>query len=129
MKDSIEIIDNALSKGIMNNPRAIGFAASVASVDLLSICLHKLGKISMGKIIEHQWFKRPVKGQKKKSLYERKIDVNFPSKEEVYELMCSIEEKRTVLAYGNPNKKEVEECVNAFWDLKKLIEELTGEKL
>ena len=74
------MIEDVLAKGIMSNPRAIGFSVSAGSVDLLSFYLHKLGKISIGKIIKHQWFKRPLDNQKKLPLYERKIGVDFPRK-------------------------------------------------
>ena len=129
LQQSIEIIDNTLAKGLMSNPRAVGFATSAGSIDLLSIYLHKLGKISIGKIIEHQWFKKPAKEQKKEPLYERKVRVDFLKKNEIYDLLCEIEEKRTILAYGNPTGKDVEKCINSFWKLKKLIEDLTGEEL
>lgn len=126
---SVELIDNVLSKGLMSNPRAIGFATSAGSVDLISIYLHKLGKISLGKIIEHQWFKNSKKGQKKELLYERKIGIDFPKKDEIFSLMCEIEEKRNILAYGNPTEKNVEQTISSFRKLKNLIEELIGENL
>lgn len=129
LKQSIEMIDDTLSKGLMNNPRAIGFATSAGSIDLLSILLHKLDKIQIGKIIEHQWFKAPRPGQKIKPLYERKIGVEFPKKEEIYTLLCQIEEKRNILAYGNPTKIDVEENINLFRKLKTVIEEEIGEKI
>ena len=129
LKLSIEMIDDVLSRGLMSNPRAIGFATSSGSVDLLSIYLHKHGKISIGKIIEHQWFKKPSTEQKKESLYEKKIGVDLPKKNEIYPLMCEIEEKRTILAYGNPSDKDVEDAVNSFKKLKAIIEKEIGEEL
>lgn len=112
----------------MNNPKTIAFATSAGAIDLLSIYLHRLEKISLGKIIQHQWFKKLNLEQKIEPLYERKIGIDFPNKKEIYDLMCKIEEKRNILAYSNSTKKDVENILISFWKLKKLIEKLIGEK-
>ena len=126
---SLDMLDSTLAKGILSNPRAVAFAASSGSVDLLSILLLKKGKISMGKVVNHQWFKKPMPGQKKVPIYEERIGVDFQRKEEIYRLMCDIEEKRNILAYGNPQEDDIEKVVIQFQKLKKTIEEVADEKL
>ncbi len=127
LNQSLRILDLALAGGILDNPRAIAFATSSGSVDLLSIYLHKSGKISIGKVIEHNWFKKPLSEQKIKPFYERKLDFDFPNRKIVFLLMCHIEEKRNILAYGNPTEQDVGFVVDAFNKLKKTLEEQLGE--
>ncbi len=129
LKQSISILQFSIERGILENSRGIGFAVSSGSVDIFSIYLHKLGKISSGRIIEHNWFKKIKEGQKIEPLYEREINLDFPKKEEVYQLMCGIEEKRMILAYGNPSKEDIKIMIDSFWKLKEIIEKQIGEKL
>ncbi len=130
LKYSLEMLDSTLAKGVLSNPRAIAFATSSGAADLLSILLHKLGKLQIGKVIEHQWFKKLQIGQKKTPLYEEKLgaSLDIPEKDLICDLMCSIEEKRTTLAYGNPAESDISYVVVEFKRLKMLVEELTGEK-
>jgi hypothetical protein len=129
LRQSLNILDIVLAGGLLNNPRAIAFATSSGSVDLLSILLHKTGKLSLGRVIEHQWFKKPLPMQKIKPIYERKLDMDFPKKKAIFSLMCDIEEKRNILAYGNPSDKDISLAVDTFRTLKNIVEEEIGEKL
>lgn len=128
LEQSLRILELALAGGILDNPRAVAFATSSGSVDLLSIYLHKLGKISVGKVVEHSWFKKPLPEQKIKPIYERKLDIEFPKKQVLFSLMCDIEEKRTILAYGNPTKHDISFVIEAFNNLKNIVEREMGEK-
>lgn len=127
LKFSLQMIDDTLARGLASNPRAIAFAASSGAADLLSIYLHKLGKLPIGKVIEHQWFKKPQQGQKKEPILEEKLGVDFPRKKQVYDIMCDIEEKRGLLAYGNPTDTDVEAMLGEFRKLKTLVEEEIGD--
>jgi|SRR3989344_8321974 len=126
LRQSLDLLDLAISKGMLDNSRAIAFAASSGAVDLLSILLHNLGKLSSGKVIEHQWFKRPKPEQKKAPIYEKKLDFNFPHKKEIFSLMCTIEEHRSSLAYGNPTESDVMRVTEAFRKLREIIEKELG---
>lgn len=129
LRQSMDLLELSVAKGALDNSRAIAFAASSGAVDLLSIFLHRAGKLPTGKIIEHQWFKSPKPEQKKTSVYERKLSVDFQRKKEIFNLMCAIEEKRTKLAYGNPTEGEVSSVIKALQKLKELIERELGESL
>ena len=99
LKESLEVIEESIEKGLVKRQRNIGFNASAASVDMLEIFLHKKGVIDPGFIVKHEWF-NSGKAMKDKFPFE------FQNKEGVFSLISSIEEKRTSLCYGKPQKIE-----------------------
>ena len=106
-----------------DNQSAIGFHASAGSVELLSILLHKLGKVTADFQINHAWFKS-------RRILEAKLNADFPRKEEIIAVMEEIEELRNPLCYGSPRPEEaVAEMADCFRGLKATIEEILGEKL
>lgn len=128
LDESIRAIKACVDFDVESSPRTIGFNCSAGSVDILSIYLHKLGKLPVGKIIDHTWFKPLQLGQKKLPIYQEKLNFDFPKNEEIFELMCRIEEKRNKLIYGKGTKAEIEGVLESFWKLKGLVEsELGGE--
>ena len=132
IQEHIEEIEEAIDKGIEKRPATIGFHTSACAVELLELYFHKKNLISTGKTIKHNWFERPKIGQKIKPFIERKLDVAFSSKDDIYELIYCIEENRDNLIYGNSKTEQIERVLKTFLQLKeRMIEELRkiGETL
>jgi len=118
IKEHLDEIDDALEEGIEKKPVTLGFHCSACSLQFLELYLHSINKISIGKIIKHDWFKRPTPEQKREPLIERKFPINFPKKEEIYDLIYGLEEERNVLMYGKPAKDQVKKVLSNFLKLK-----------
>lgn len=123
--EHLEEINDAINQGIEKKPVTIGFHCSACALQYLELYLHKNNKIPIGKIIKHDWFKRPKPEQKKEALIERKLKVQFPKKEEIYELIYQLEEERNSLMYGSPSKKQIEKVLKIFFSLKEIFESLS----
>ncbi|MBI5002837.1 hypothetical protein HZC31_05600 [Candidatus Woesearchaeota archaeon] len=125
IKEHIEEINEAIDKGIEKRPATIGFHTSACSTELLELYLHKKNIITTGKTVKHNWFERPKAEQKIKPLIERKLDVDFPSKKDIYDLIYRIEENRDNLIYGNSKTEQIELVLKTFMQLKeRMIKEL-----
>ncbi|MBI5072977.1 hypothetical protein HZA99_04110 [Candidatus Woesearchaeota archaeon] len=132
IQEHLEEIEEAIDKGIEKRPATIGFHTSACASELLELYLHKKNLISTGKTIKHNWFERPKAEQKIKPLIERKLDVSFHSKKEIYNLIYHIEENRDNLIYGNSKTEQIELVLKNFLQLKeRMIQELeeAGETL
>ena len=117
LKESLEVIDESIEKGLIERQRNIAFNASAACADLLEILLHKNSLIDPGFIIKHEWFKS-------KNKIQDKLAFDFPKKAEILELITKIEEKRNMLCYGKPQKIEtIQEVINNFNLLKEKFRE------
>ena len=75
-------------------------------------------------MVKHDWFKRPKIGQKKEALIERKLNVDFSRKEEIYNLIYDLEDERTSLVYGKPTEIQAKNVLEKFLKLKEIFEEL-----
>lgn len=129
IQEHLKEIDDAINEGIENKPITIGFHCSACSIQFLELYLHIINKISIGKIIKHEWFKRPKIGQKVEPLIERKLNINFPKKQEIYNLIYILEEERNILMYGKSNKEQIKKVLDIFLKLKELfINLLKNEK-
>ena len=124
IKEHLEEINDAIEQEIEKKPVTIGFHCSACSLQYLELYLHVTNKIQIGKIIKHDWFKRPKPEQKKEPLIERKLLITFPKKDEIYNLIYTIEEERTSLLYGKPTKEQIESILQNFQKLKELFIEL-----
>lgn len=124
IKEHLEQIEDAIKAGIENRPVTIGFHCSACIIQFLELYLHVTNKIPIGKVIKHDWFKRPKKEQKKEPLIERKLDIQFPKKEEVYKLIYDLEENRNILMYGKPFEKQIKNVLENFNKLKEIFKEL-----
>jgi len=148
IKEHLEEIDEAIDKGIENKPITLGFHCSACSLEYLEIYLHiikkslciswtfgcsrlyfcinnlDINKLEIGKIIKHDWFKRPKKEQKKEPLIERKLPVQFEKKQEIYDLIYSIEKERNSLMYGKPKEGQVKKVLDLFLKLKEIFRSL-----
>lgn len=121
IREHLEGLDAAIAVGAERRPVTVGLHASACAAELLELYLHKEGKIPIGKVVKHDWFKRPLPEQKADPLIERKLEVDFPSKKDVYDLMYMIEENRTNLVYGRATKEQVDAVLAAFGRLRQLL--------
>ncbi len=118
LKESLEMIDESIKKGIEKRQRTIGFHTSAAASDLLEIYLHKKNLIDPGFNIKHEWLKADNK-------VKDKFSFEFERKSEILALMKKIEEKRNTLCYGKlQEKKIIQETLNDFNNLKTIFKEL-----
>ncbi|GBE19820.1 hypothetical protein BMS3Abin17_00549 [archaeon BMS3Abin17] len=123
LKESIEEIDEAVTKGLEKKQRTIGFHTSAGAVDILEIILHERNLIDSGFVIKHEWF------NSKRRIAE-KFNFDFPRKEEIMNLIAKIENVRNKLCYGKRQDEAVlEKLVHDFNSLKKIFTEVTGHEL
>ena len=126
--EHLEEIESAVTVGIEKKPVTIGLHTSSCAIELLETYLHKEGKIPIGKVLKHDWFKKPHPEQKIEPLIEGKLKIVFPDKELIYDLIYIIEENRTSLVYGRPTKQQIETVFNSFKNLKKILLEKIGDE-
>lgn len=124
IQEHLEEINDAIEAGIEKKPVTIGFHCSACAIQFLELYLHKNNLIPIGKIVKHDWFKRPHLEQKIEPLIERKLNADFPKKEEIYNLIYLIEEDRNILMYGSPQKEQIKRLLNNFYKLKQNFKEL-----
>lgn len=127
IQEHMQEIEDAIAIGMERRPATIALHASACSISLLEAYLHKLGKIGVGTMVKHEWFKRPLPGQKTSPLAERKLGADFPEKEEILSLMYTIEENRNRLIYGKPTKEAIKEVHTSFIKLYTIIKEKLNE--
>lgn len=114
INEHLQELQDAIALGKDKRPATIALHVSACSIDLLELYLHCLGKVPLTIMIKHQWFKAPKEGQKIAPLAERKLEVDFPHKQELLSAMYVIEELRNKLIYGKPTTTAVETILNAF---------------
>lgn len=124
IKEHLEVIADAINSGIENKPVTIGFHCSACIIQYLELYLHLTNRISMGKIIKHDWFKKPNQNQKIEPMIERKLPIDFPKKQEIYNLIYLLEEDRNILMYGKPIEKQIKNVIDNFNKLKEIFREL-----
>lgn len=127
IEEHTEQIEAAISVGIERRPVSIGLHASACAIELLELYLHIEGKIPIGKILKHDWFKKPLPEQKVEPLIERKLKTDFPDKEKIYSLIYIIEKNRTNLVYGRSSKEQIETVISAFQKLMGILSERIGD--
>ncbi len=128
IKEHLDAINRAIDVGIEKWPANIGFNASACAVQLLELYLHKLNLISPGKVVKHNWFKRPRAGQKIEPLVERNLKIDFALKNNIYGMIYNIEEQRESLIDGKAGKEQAKQVLEIFLKLKSiLLEELEKE--
>ena len=118
LAESLEVLDESISKDITKRQRTISFNCPVASADMFEIYLHQSNLIDPGFTVKHEWFKS-------KNKMKEKFPFEFPSKKEILGLMEKIEEKRNDLCYGSPKKEEtVKGVILNFNKLKQLFQQI-----
>ena len=128
IKEHLQEIKDAVAIGLEFRPATIGFHTTTCAIDLLELYLHKIGKIQIGAQIKHEWFKRPKHGQKVTPIAERHLSIGFPQKEEIFDLLYSLEEKRNKLIYGNSTKNEILQTYTIFENYKKLLFQMLSKE-
>jgi len=123
LKESLREIEEAVTKGLLQKQRTLGFHASAGAIDILEIILHKNNLIDPSFVIKHEWF------NSKKKIAE-KFPFDFPSKKEIINLVIKIETVRNKLCYGKrADEKELEQLIKDFTALKKIFIEVTNYEL
>lgn len=118
IKESLEVIEECIEKGLEARQRTLGFSVSAVNADLLEMLFHKLNLIDSGFVLKHEWLKS-------KNKIAEKLPFDFPKKEEILALMAEIEEKRNTLCYGSPQKIEViRDVLEKFNHLRKIFKEV-----
>ena len=74
IKESLEVIEESIQKGIQERQRNIGFNTSVAAAEMLEVYLHKKDLINPGISIKHEWF-NSIKNAKER------LNFDFENKE------------------------------------------------
>jgi hypothetical protein len=123
-RNLIEDIEEKLRLDVaIKRQKLIGFACSEASCDLLAILLHKKNLISPGFNINHRFFAS-------EKIAKNKFDFDFPEKNNLISFLVKQDEFRTLLCYGKPKEtKLVTDCIKNLFEIKKIIEKETGEKI
>jgi len=129
INEHLEQIEDAIDSGIEKKPITIGFHSSACASELLELYLHILNKIPIGKIIKHDWFKKPQPEQKIEALIERKLSVEFDYKKELYDLIYKIEENRDNLIYDKATKEQIKIVLDSFLKFKELINKLIKQEV
>ncbi len=124
IKEHLDEMDDAIDQGIENKPITIAFHCSACSLQFLELYLHTINKISIGKVIKHDWFKKPKEEQKKEALIDRKLPVDFEKKKDIYNLIYLIEEERNSLMYGKSSEGQIKKVLENFQELKNIFQEL-----
>lgn len=128
IQEHLQVLKDAIAVGLESRPATIGFHASACAIDLLETYLHKIDKIPIGKQIKHDWFKRPTPEQKIKPLVERQLNINFPKKQEIFELFYALEEKRNKLIYGHATIPDIKQALETFNNAKEILLKLLQEE-
>jgi|SRR3989344_5986365 len=128
IREHLEEIEDAIEEGIEKKPVTIGFHCSACSIQFLELYLHASGKIPIGKIIKHDWFKRPKIEQKREPLIEIKLAVDFPKKDEIYNLIYDLEEERNILMYGKPIEEQIKRVIELYNKLKEIFRRLLKDE-
>lgn len=123
IKEHLDEIDDAINEDLEKKPVTIGFHCSACALQFLELYLHISNKISIGKIIKHDWFKKPQEGQKIEPLIERKLKSEIPKKQEIYDLIYELEEQRNLLIYGKPIKEQIKKVLDDFLKIKSIFQE------
>ena len=99
IRESLELINESIQRGLEERQRTIGFHCSVAAVDMLELFLHSNGIIDPGKTIKHDFFT-----SERKAL--EKLTFSFEKKHEIVKLPVELESRRNSLCYGRPMPRQ-----------------------
>ena len=118
IKESLEVIEESIQKGIQERQRNIGFNTSVAAAEMLEVYLHKKDLINLDLAIKHEWFSS-IKNAKER------LNFDFENKEKIIELLNKIELKRNILCYGKIQPiEDTKEILEYFNEIKSLFEDM-----
>lgn len=116
VKESMEVIKEAVQVGLELRQLTIGFHCSAAAVHMLELFLHQHQAIDLGKVIKHDIFASREK-------VERLLPEDFPDKASIIPLLVQLETKRNLLCYGKVRpKEEVEEYLRVFHSVRSFFD-------
>ncbi|MBS3136420.1 hypothetical protein J4401_05675 [Candidatus Woesearchaeota archaeon] len=121
IQEHLEGLNESIERGIEKRPATIAFHCSACSLQLLELYFHAARKIDMGKTLNHEWFKRPTKEQRKEPIAKRHLKIDIPEKSIIYELLYEIEEERGSLMYSKPTEGQTKKVIVAFNKFKGII--------
>lgn len=106
--------------GLDEAQRTIGLHASRGMVELLSILIHKTGKVDSGFQLNHRWFKSENVAEK---LPE------FSGKNKIIPEMVKLENLSEILTYGSDKPRKImEETIKLFRQLEEMIKTEIGDE-
>jgi len=127
-----EAIDEALKdqRGLLPRQRRLMSMLSLGTQHLIEVWLHKNGAIKPGASVKHEWFKSEGRNLRMKLTGIVTKDVGkLVGSEKVLALAREVERDRNDIVYGAPlpNDRTLKEKIDAVLELKKAVEEATGE--
>ena len=118
LKESLNVLDEAIKSGIAKRQKTIGFHCSSAACDLIEMMLHKKNLVSPGFKLQHEWFL----SQKK---IKEKLPFDFPMKKRIVSGMMFIEEKRNLFCYGRPQSASaIQALIEKFNEFRDIFSEM-----
>lgn len=115
LKENLDVLEESLTKNLVERQSTIGFCVSAASIHLIEILLHKKNIIDSSFVLKHEWFKS-------KNKLNDKLHFDFPKKTKILLFMKEIQEKRNDLCYGSPKpEKDIPEYIEKFNKLKEIF--------
>ncbi len=118
VRESLEVINESIDRGILERQRTIGFHCSAALVDILEIYLHSKNLITPGTNIKHTFFSSERKAMEK-------LSVEFEHKSEIIRLLAEVEDRRNRLCYGKEQSKEyLEGYIELFNKVKRVFDSM-----
>ena len=116
IRESLEVINESIQRGVQERQRNIGFNISVAAVEMLEVYLHKLGVLNPSTILKHEWFSSLRRANER-------LNFDFHRKKEILKLLVEIETNRNLLCYRKPQPIYlIESALNSFNKLKIIFE-------
>jgi hypothetical protein len=116
IRESLEVINESIQKGVQERQRNRGFNVSVAAAEMLEVFLHKQGLINPGTMLKHEWFASLNNAKER-------LNFDFEDKEKILSILNEIETKRNFLCYGKPQEAElIEDYLKLFNRIKSLFE-------
>ncbi|HMF32643.1 MAG TPA: hypothetical protein VKK79_14565, partial [Candidatus Lokiarchaeia archaeon] len=112
--------------------RRLAGMISLGVQQLVEIYFHKLHVIEPGSQIKHEWFNQSLRKLKLKLQPMVTVSIeNLPGLDEILYIATQIELQRNEIVYGVPLDEDtaLREKIDLFLELKKLVEELTGEPI
>ena len=130
LKEVMDEIEKSLEdpKGLLWHQRRLASMLSIGICDLIEIYFHRLRIMKEGSRIKHQWLRKTDVKERLSNQITSTI-AKVKRIDEILKLATEIEEKRDDLAYGSPltDEKFLKEKIDQFLDLKKIIENETGD--
>ncbi|MDP7079240.1 MAG: hypothetical protein QF415_05080 [Candidatus Undinarchaeales archaeon] len=115
IRESVDVIEESITRGLVERQRTIGFHTSVSAVDMLELYLHELHVIDPGAVLKHEWFTSERR-------IAQRVPWSFEGRDKILPLLIRIESRRNLLCYSTPREEQVvEEVLVAFQELRKVF--------